>query len=116
MSYWFIHKDKSGNTQVVAIDLLPIAIPLLVGIIVAIIAPNLLLNPVPFFYLSCVTTGIGFILFSASKVSVFSKGLLLTFGTKAMRKPFRVCYYLGYALIILGAVGVLITMLVYGGK
>jgi len=33
-----------------------------------------------------------------------------------MSKPFRVCYYLGYVLIVLGALGALVTMVIWGGK
>jgi len=116
MSFWFSYKDKSGRNQVIGVDFLPPVIIILVGMVAAIILPNLLIHPAPFFYLFCATTGMGLILFLISKASLFSKGMLLTFGTKAMSKPFRVCYYLGYALIVLGALGVLVTMVIYGGK
>jgi hypothetical protein len=55
-------------------------------------------------------------LFLASKLSLITKDRLFSFGTKAMSKPFRVCYYFGYALIVLGALGALVTMVIWGGK
>jgi len=112
MSFWFSYKDNSGRNQVVGVDFLPPVIIILVGMVAAIILPNLLIHPVPFFYLFCAITGMGLVLFLISKASLFSKGQLLAFGTRAMSKPFRVCYYIGYALIVLGALGAFVTMVI----
>jgi hypothetical protein len=116
MSLWILHKDKQNQRHVYAVDVPPFVIVIAVGILATILIPNMASRPVPFALSSFVITGIGFLLFLASKLSLISKGRLFSFGTKAMSKPFRVCYYLGYVLIVLGALGALVTMVIWGGK
>ena len=116
MSFWILHKDKQGRRHVYAVDVPPFVIVIVVGILATILIPNMASRPIPFILTSFIVTGIGFILFLASKLSLITKDRLFSFGTKAMSKPFRVCYYFGYALIVLGALGALVTMVIWGGK
>lgn len=91
------------------------ALAVFVGIMAVFLILNILTRPIPFTFLSFGVTGLGFVLFLASKLSLVSKGRLFSFGTKAMSRPFRVCYYLGYALIVLGALGVVLVMSFHPG-
>ena len=48
---------------------------------------------------------LGFLLFSVAKASLFRKGVWMSFGASAsqnMSKSMSACYYLGYALMIVG--------------
>jgi hypothetical protein len=116
LSFWILRKDRQGRRHVYAVDVPPFVIVIAVSILATILIPNMASRPVPFALSSFVITGIGFLLFLASKLSLISKGRLFSFGMKAMSKPFKICYYLGYVLIVLGALGTLVTMVIWGGK
>ena len=53
--------------------------------------------------------GSGFALFLVAKLSVFRRGIYVSWGSRAMSAPFRACYRLGYSLILLGAVAVIFS-------
>ena len=46
---------------------------------------------------------IGFAFFLAAKLSVISRGIYVSWGSRRMTKHFRTCYRIGYGLMCVGA-------------
>jgi len=104
MSLWIYKNNKEGNKELFAVSFpLPI-IMLLLGLLVALIVPNIMK---PHIYLkeSSYVAAVGFILVLISKVSLFKKGVWNSWGSKLMSKPYRILYRCGYVLIIIGIIG-----------
>lgn len=55
---------------------------------------------------------VGFLSFFKAKMSVISKGQLLSFGTKNMTTPNKIAYFCGYVLMSLGA----LLMVIHGSS
>src|SRR6267142_2783393 len=94
------------------INLLILLWPVLLGLPLAIAIGNAAVNPVGSAKLALGAYLLGFALFLVAKISVFRSGRLVTFGSHAMRRPYRALYRTGYAFMAVGllfAIGLLIT-------
>ena len=109
MSRWITVKEKDGSKSTALVDVPPFII-IIIGIIAAIVIPNAMSKPIGSYKLCFVLTSIGLVLFVVSKISVFKKGLLLSFGYKAMTPFYRVMYFIGYIVMILGSMGILLLL------
>lgn len=84
------------------IDIPPFILVICTGIFAAITIPNIFAHPKGSFIIIWTVIITGLILFIITKITVFKKGLLMSFGTKAMTPFYRKLYYIGYTLIVLG--------------
>jgi hypothetical protein len=80
--------------------------PVVLGILAAIIFPSALHNPSEFGKVSAVIFAGGFLLFLTAKILNFKKGIYWSFGSKEMTKYQRWSYKSGYALMLLGLIGI----------
>jgi hypothetical protein len=108
MSYWLSAKNGNGQKHTVLIDIPPFILIIITGILAAITIPNIFAHPKSSFIIIWAIIIIGLILFIIAKVSIFPKGFLMSFGTKAMTPFYRKLYYIGYTLITLGCLALLL--------
>ena len=107
MSFWFYKKEKKGKKSLYAVDIPYDAIMPLLGMIAALLFVRYLnLNNFikDFFYLIFA----GFFLLLISKISLFSRGIWNSWGTKHMSKTFRILYIVGYGFMGTGVVLILL--------
>jgi hypothetical protein len=107
MSLWIYKKDKSGKTVLWQID---IAIPLvmvLLGLLAALILPKTLENPSFMVWLPFALSSTGLMLLIISKMSLFRRGIWLSFGPRQMTKRYASLYKAGYILLGLGVLLIL---------
>ena len=107
MSFWFYR--KKGNKSSIYSASIPFELILIFfGIFAAVVIPRYMFNSSQMGKDSLLLLIIGFILLFISKLSLFSKGIWNSWGTKQMNKIFKYLYRLGYGLIGIGCIGVLI--------
>lgn len=110
MSFWVYRKDINGKTYLWQIDVDPLIIVMIIGILAAILIPQVKLNPSLLLILPFTCTIIGLVFLSISKVSLYRKGIWVSFGAKLMSKRYARLYKLGYLFIITGMLAVLILI------
>lgn len=110
MSFWYTKKEKDGKKSLVAVDIFLPLIMFMIVFLAAIIGHRWWNHPtqpvIDAFYL----VASGFLLLLVSKVSLFVKGIWVSWGYSRMSKPFRVVYVLGYILI---GFGIMIILAAY---
>lgn len=79
---------------------------------VAILVPNVLRHPQVFAVAAVLLCASGFILFSIAKFSLFKAGKYFTFGSSEMTPRHRVCYRVGYLLMIIAGFIALTLLLI----
>lgn len=103
MSLWISKKreDGRGGTDFILFPIAELMLPaiILFALLVTIGRHGALL-------LSC----LGFILFLTAKISLFVKGIYISWGSKSMSHGFRTCYRLGYGLMIVGFLAALFSL------
>jgi hypothetical protein len=99
MSLWIYKKDKDGKQNLYWVDIPLFSIPLIISLFLAVFITQ-------FFYF----IAIGFIFILIAKISLFSKGIWISWGSKQMSKPFKLLYQAGYILV---GIGVSIILLIY---
>lgn len=85
--------------------------PILMGLVMVILIPNVSVNPNFFALVTWAFYGIGFLLFLFAKISTIKNGNLITFGSSLMTKKNRLLYKLGYSLMIISFVLTICLML-----
>lgn len=108
MSFWVYKKDKSGKTILWQIDIEPMVLMVVIGMLAAIIGPRLFQDPSIIIMLPFVLLGAGLVCLIISKMSLYKKGIWFSFGPKLMSKGYATLYKAAYVLI---GVGVLILLL-----
>jgi hypothetical protein len=106
MSWWIRRKDKDGKTYLWAVDVDPMSLLILFGLILAIILPNA-------YGASNIFMVSGFLCFLISKVSVFRQGVLISWGPSRMAKGYATLYRAGYVLML---AGVFICLIAWGSS
>ena len=99
MSWWINGKDKRelwGIDVEIGILIIPVVI------IAAIVIPNALLNPAPFMYTSIGMVASGVVGVFTAKLSLFRRGIWVSWGPRQMSKAYAGLYVVGYALIGVG--------------
>jgi len=104
MSIWYSKREKDGKKSLVGVDIpFPLIITVL-GLLAAIVGTRLFNNPsqlvIDAFYL----VAFGFLLLLISKVSLFAKGIWISWGYSHMSKYFRFVYIFGYILVGIGII------------
>ena len=104
MSIWIYGKNKDGKNTVTSISIPYELIIVLIGLIVSLIAPSIFSKDTHAITKeSLYFMGIGFILFSIAKLSLFQKGVWISWGMHMMSLPFKLLYVFGYILMGIGA-------------
>jgi hypothetical protein len=104
MSWWIQRKGSDGKQHLWAIDIDPMAIVLLIAFLAAFAGPTIIRNPfstLAIFASSIITIGLVFL--TISKISLYRQGIWCSWGTRLMTKGNARLYFLGYALIAVGA-------------
>ena len=107
MSLWFYKTDDYGKQSIYCVNipfqLIFISIVFFVGITTTILSTHFigkLENLLDSFLLIIV----GFAFFLISKISLFVRGIWISWGMKSMAKTFKVMYIVGYILMGLGGI------------
>jgi hypothetical protein len=111
VSWWVNGRDKSGKRALWAIDVDLMQIVLVAGLAVTLFAPRLLRGPAAIFGDAIRIFGVGFACLAASKVSLFRRGIWISWGPRLMTKWWARVYKLGYALM---AISVFLGLVAYG--
>ena len=94
MSFWIERESqtKTGRIEIITVPFVELFFPLimLLGIVVASGMGGALLLMTA-----------GFLLFLIAKLSLIARGVYVSWGSRRMSPAFRVCYRLGYALMVL---------------
>jgi hypothetical protein len=109
MSFWIYRKDKNGKTSLWQIDIYIPFLITLVGLSITLILPkqSQMLSFVvwsPF-----VLLGAGLVLLLISKLSLYRKGIWVSFGSKQMSKTNATLYKTAYVFLGLGVLLLLLT-------
>lgn len=103
MSIWLGKPDRNGKRSIYFAEI-PYQVLLAVFLaIFVLVLPRYLGRPELVLLDSAVVMAVGFIMYLASKISLFVKGVWVSWGPGRMAAPFKVLYLLGIALIVLGA-------------
>ena len=103
MSIWLGKPDRNGKRSIYFAEI-PYQVLLAVFLAVfVLVLPRHLGRPELVLLDSAVIMAAGFFMYLASKISLFVKGVWVSWGPGRMAAPFKVLYLLGIALIVLGA-------------
>ncbi len=109
MSIWLGKPDRNGKRSIYFAE---IPYQVLLGGLLAVfvgVSPRCLGHPERLLLDAAVIMAVGFMMYLAAKISLFVKGVWVSWGPRSMAVPFKVLYLLGIALMVLGAV-----MLLFG--
>ena len=101
MSFW-IKKTEQNDRFVYSVSIPFEVLLVIVALVGGIVGPRYLNNPISIATDSISLIFIGFILFFASKISLFVRGEWNSWGAKNMKAPFKVIYRIGYIFMITG--------------
>ena len=107
MSFWIYRKDETGKKHLWAIDVDPLVLMMMVGLLFAFIGPTLILDPVRAAVRGAVVLAAGFICLMSAKFSLFRRGIWRSWGPRPMTLWWARLYKLGYILMFAGAILVL---------
>jgi hypothetical protein len=102
MSLWWHKRDKSGKKLLWQIDFEPLSVMMLFALLFALIGPGIVGNPSRIILFPFALLLIGFTCLLISKISIYRKGIWLSFGSKHMSKGYATLYRTAYILIGLG--------------
>ncbi len=97
MSWWIRRKDKEGKQHLWAIDVDPIMVLIIFSLLMVFIIPNAHGASSLFMFA-------GFICLLFAKVSLFRRGVFISWGPSRMTRGYAILYRIGYILIIGGIV------------
>jgi|GEM_PF-2292231 len=109
MSFWYYKKEKGGKTSLTAVDIPVLLIMSILGFFVALVGPRIFGSPSQLVIDAFHIIAVGFSLLFISKVSMFMKGIWVSWGYSRMPKLFKLFYMLGYILIGIGLFGFLVV-------
>ncbi len=109
MSFWIHGKDKDGKAILWQVDIPIPLIVVFVGLLAALIAPRTLQIARIMIWLPFALSAAGLALLFISKISLFRKGIWLSFGPRQMSRGYGNVYKAGYALLGLGVLLLLLT-------
>lgn len=84
--------------------------PALLGVIMAILIPNALVNQTSFAWATILFYGLGLTLFVIAKLSLVRQGIRVSFGSDKMSPWYRWIYRAGYCLMGLGIVATMVLV------
>jgi hypothetical protein len=110
MSLWFYRKGKEEDPSIFSVTIPFEVLIIILTFLAALLVPRYMFNAKQLGADSIYIALFGFILFLISKLSLFAKGIWNSWGSKPMKKPFGWIYRCGYILIIIGFLGVFISI------
>lgn len=108
MSIWLTKPDKDGKRNIYFAEIPYQIILVAFLLIVATAVPRYVGNRDLVISDSLVLMATGFTMYLASKISLFVKGVWMSWGPGRMAAPFRILYVIGIALM---AIGILVLVL-----
>ena len=111
MSFWVYKKDKTGKTILWQIDIEPMILMVVIGLLAAMIGPRLFQDPSIILMLPFALFGTGFVCLIISKLSLYKKGIWFSFGLKHMSKGYATLYKVAYAFFAIGGL-ILLLMII----
>jgi hypothetical protein len=111
MSWWVYGKDKSGKRVVWEIDIDFMQVVFVLGLLVTFFVPALLRGPLAIFAdgIRFISAGLACVI--VSKISLFRRGIWVSWGPRVMSKWWARLYKVGYALI---AIGIFLVLVAHG--
>jgi len=111
MSIWWHSKNKSGKGTVTSVSIPFPLIFVFIACVIALFVPSMYSNPYSLIYKKYLyIVGVGFLLFFISKLFQYKKGIWTSWGMVDMPTFGKVCYLLGYALMIFGIINLIILL------
>jgi hypothetical protein len=98
MSLWTYKKDKSGKKILWQIDYDPMTFVFIVGLLAAIVGPELIRNPSIIIFFPFMILLAGLTCLIISKISIYKKGIWFSFGIAQMTEGYAKLYKVGYLL------------------
>lgn len=111
MSWWVYRRNADGRHEVWQIDVDLMSIVFVLGLLVVFIVPRWMRGPVAIASDGGVVLSAGLMCLVAAKISLFRRGVWVSWGPRLMTKWWARLYKLGYALMF---VGVFLFLLAYG--
>jgi hypothetical protein len=108
MSFWIYRKNKEGKKEMYSVTIPIEMLMIIMGLITALIVPRYLISPIRVITDSMFIVIFGFILFAIAKISLFSKGIWNSWGSKLMDKRYRILYRTGYIIMGIGVAVLLV--------
>ncbi len=100
MSLWILKKDGNKSRVMISVGIPFQAILIMMGILSSFIAKSIINYPI--LTAAWISIFLGFILFVSAKVSLFRRGIWISWGSKQMPPFYKRLYLGGYALMFLG--------------
>ena len=110
MSIWWHRRDKSGKRYLYQVDYDFMLVLLVIGLIAAIIGPTLLFNPSVILFLPCAFLVGGLTCLVIYKMSLYTKRIWFSFGSRLMSKGYASLYKFAYILIGVGVALMLLLL------
>ena len=109
MSWWIYGRDKDGRPHVWQVDVDPLLILIVIGLLVGLILPNMIRRPsrVAAGALALTVAGLGCI--TAAKTSLWRQGIWTSWGPRRMTRGYATLYRWGWAGIGVGIVFLFLT-------
>jgi hypothetical protein len=103
MSFWFYRRDSQNKKQLWQVDVpLELVLLLTTGFLFSLIVPAVQLFSTPFVIAAGLITLTGLILLVLCKLSLFRRGIWVSWGSSHMSKVYASLYKLGYGLLFVG--------------
>jgi hypothetical protein len=112
MSFWWYKRDNNGKRILWQIDCDPMIILVVFGLLVAMVGPPVFSRPSLIFPIVIVVTGLACL--TISKISLYNKGIWLSFGPGQMSKGYAMLYKVGYFMLVVGTM--LLLALLHGSR
>ena len=104
MSWWVQRKGKDGRYHQWAIDIDPLLLVTVMGVIASILGPAILRDPASaLLVLVSIPFVAGFLCLLVAKVSLYRRGIWWSWGPSQMSKAVRRLYIVAYCLLGMGA-------------
>ena len=108
MSWWIERKSKDGRRSLWAIDVDFTTIMVLVGLASTIVYQAILRHPDLIYLGPFAVMNVGATMILVAKIPQYRKRMWNSWGTASMSPAYARLYRLGYALFVLGGVGVIV--------
>ena len=111
MSFWIYRKQPNGQRIIYLVEFPILTVIVVIGLLAALVLPRYLNQPSRLYTDSAVLISIGFILVLLAKIHLISRGIMVSWGSSLMTRPYRVAYKTGYVLLIIGTI-IILTLLI----
>jgi len=110
MSYWIYGRDKNSRSHVWQVDVDPMFILIVIGLLASLILPNIIRHPSLAAAGSLALTVAGLGCVAVAKTSLWRQGIWTSWGPRRMTRGYATLYRWGWAGIGIGIFFVLLTL------